>query len=215
MAEPLLSQISLFGTNFAPNGWAFCEGQLMAITSNASLYSLLGTAYGGDGRTTFGLPDYSGRIPIGEGMSQTGYNRVRGQKGGNNEVALTTATMPNHSHTASINTTSTGSLNGTPNSNVVVKCDNSAVTKPTPAGNVWGTLGSGGLYANAPGENEEMHPGAINVAVDLSPVTVDLDIQIDTVTVQNAGGGQPHENRSPFLGLSFCIATVGLFPSRN
>ena len=85
-SEPLIGQIMLFGGNFAPRGWAFCEGQLLAITSNQALFSVLGTTYGGDGRTTFGLPDLRGRAPIHHGTG-TGLPTSRlGQKRGGNLI---------------------------------------------------------------------------------------------------------------------------------
>jgi len=88
----------MFAGNFAPRGWAFCDGQLLAVSSNDALFSLLGTVYGGDGRTTFGLPDMRGRIPIhagtGPGLSQ----RRLGNKAGTENEILTTAQLPSHSH---------------------------------------------------------------------------------------------------------------------
>ncbi len=215
MADPFLSQISLFGCNYAPNGWAFCEGQVQAITQNQALYSLMGTAYGGDGRTSFALPDYRKRIPIGEGTSDYGYPRTRGQKGGFDSVTLSMNTMPVHTHDAIVNATTTGSIVGNPTANASVKCNNTAITSPDPKENVWGKLSGDGIYDNAPGDSDIMHGGAIEVSVDLSPVSVDLNIEIDTVTVDSAGGNQAHENRPPMLAVSYCIALVGVYPSRN
>lgn len=88
MSEPFIAEIRMFGGNFAPRGWAFCEGQLLAIDRNTALFSLLGTTYGGDGRTTFGLPDLRGRVPIqpGSGPGLTDYQL--GQRGGNEQDTL-------------------------------------------------------------------------------------------------------------------------------
>ena len=80
--EPFIGQVMLFAGNFAPRGWAFCEGQLMAISSNAALFSILGTTYGGDGRTTFALPDLRGRVPIGPGTGPGLPTYRLGQRGG-------------------------------------------------------------------------------------------------------------------------------------
>ncbi|PHS05405.1 MAG: phage tail protein [Kordia sp.] len=100
--EPFLAQIIMFGGNFAPRGWAFCQGQLLPISQNTALFSLLGTTYGGDGRTTFGLPDLSGRTPI-HAHQGAGLAPVRlGQKGGIEQVTLTTNELPSHSHTGAI-----------------------------------------------------------------------------------------------------------------
>lgn len=98
MSEPFLGEIRMFAGTFAPRGWAFCDGQLLAVSQNDALFSLFGTIYGGDGRTTFGLPDMRGRIPIhagtGPGLSQ----RRLGAEGGVEDVALTVNQLPAHSH---------------------------------------------------------------------------------------------------------------------
>ena len=100
MAEPYIGQIKLFAGNFAPRGWAFCDGQLLAVSNNDALFSLLGTIYGGDGRTTFGLPDLRGRIPVHQGDGPGLSNRRIGSKAGEESVTLTTNQLPPHSHTA-------------------------------------------------------------------------------------------------------------------
>ena len=98
MVNPFIGEVIMFGGNFAPRGWAFCDGQLLAISSNTALFSILGTTYGGDGRTTFALPDLRGRVVKGP-RNGPGLNDYRlGQKGGREEVTLTLSTMPNHSH---------------------------------------------------------------------------------------------------------------------
>lgn len=98
MSEPFLAEIRMVGFNFAPRGWAFCDGQLLPINQNQSLYSLLGTTYGGDGRTTFALPDLRGRTPIHFGTADSGSSYQLGQKSGEETHTLSTAEMPGHSH---------------------------------------------------------------------------------------------------------------------
>lgn len=95
MSEPFLAEVRMVGFNFAPRGWAFCDGQILPINQNQSLYSLLGTTYGGDGRTSFALPDLRGRTPIHRGDGHT-----LGQKGGAETVTLTAAEIAAHTHTA-------------------------------------------------------------------------------------------------------------------
>jgi microcystin-dependent protein len=93
MAEPFLSEIRIFGGNQAPKGWAYCNGQLLPINQNQALFSLLGTTYGGNGQTTFGLPNLRGRVPIHEGSGHT-----LGEAAGASAVTITQQTMPQHLH---------------------------------------------------------------------------------------------------------------------
>jgi len=99
MSEPFLAEVRMVGFNFAPRGWAFCDGQILPINQNQSLYSLLGTTYGGDGRTTFALPDLRGRTPIHVGRSNGGGDHRLGQKSGEETHTLAANEMPEHTHT--------------------------------------------------------------------------------------------------------------------
>ena len=96
--EPFVGEIRMFAGNFAPRGWAFCDGQLLSIPTNDALFSLFGTIYGGDGRTTFGLPDLRGRVPIGMGQGSGLSNRQLGTKLGEETVALSGSNWPSHTH---------------------------------------------------------------------------------------------------------------------
>ena len=117
MSEPFIAEIRMFGFNFAPMGWAFCNGQILPIQQNTALYSVIGAVYGGDGRTTFGLPNLQGSAPLDMGQGAGLTARTVGQKGGAANVTLTAAQMPTHTHAASAAST--------------------AGTVQTPAGNVW------------------------------------------------------------------------------
>jgi microcystin-dependent protein len=101
MSNPFLGEIRMFAGNFNPRGWAFCAGQLVPIAQNDALYALLGTTYGGDGITTFGLPDMRGRLPINQGQGPGLSNYVIGQMAGTESVTLTVTQMPAHSHSLS------------------------------------------------------------------------------------------------------------------
>ncbi len=109
MSEPFVGQITMFAGNFAPRSWAFCDGQLLAISQNNALFSLLGTVYGGDGRTTFGLPDLRGRIPIHAGNGPGLSPRQLGAKAGTENVTATVNQLPSHSHDPAQATTAVGS----------------------------------------------------------------------------------------------------------
>lgn len=115
MSEPFVGEIRMFAGNFAPRGWAFCDGQLLAVSQNDALFSLFGTIYGGDGRTTFGLPDMRGRIPIHAGQGPGLSPRRLGSKAGAEKVTLTVNQLPSHSHT--VNAVSTSATETGPGAN--------------------------------------------------------------------------------------------------
>jgi microcystin-dependent protein len=153
VTEAYIGSIVLFAGNFAPRGWAFCQGQLLPIAQNAALFSILGTTYGGDGRTTFALPDLRGRGPIGTGQGPGLTNVTLGQQVGSEQVTLTVNQMPAHSH--------------------LVACNSSAGGNADPAGNVPGNAGglsAPKVYANAATAN--MAPTMISAAGGNQPVSV-------------------------------------------
>ncbi len=117
MSEPFLAQIQIFGFNFAPQGWALCAGQIMAISQNTALFSLLGTTYGGDGKTNFALPNLKGRVPIHSGQGPGLTLRDLGEQAGEEFVTLLTSEIPAHNHSAT--------------------CNPAVGTSYDPAGNVW------------------------------------------------------------------------------
>ena len=115
MSEPFLAEVRMVGFNFAPRGWAFCDGQILPINQNQSLYSLLGTTYGGDGRTSFALPDLRGRTPIHVGATEGTFHPL-GQKSGEETHTLSASEMPLHDH--SVEATTNASNNASPTNNV-------------------------------------------------------------------------------------------------
>lgn len=119
MSEPFLAEIRMVGFNFAPRGWAFCDGQILPINQNQSLYSLLGTTYGGDGRTSFALPDLPGRVPIHPGRSNGGEDHREGQKSGEETHTLSAAEMPQHQH--ALRASSSDADSGAPGGHVLAR----------------------------------------------------------------------------------------------
>ncbi|MEN0054285.1 MAG: tail fiber protein [Mucilaginibacter sp.] len=129
MDNPFLGTVSLFAGNFAPRGWALCNGQLMSIAQNSALFSLLGTTYGGDGITTFALPDLRGRAPIHWGQGPGLTNRELGEASGSENVTLVVTQMPQHNHIVSASTTT--ATQGSPAGNVLaVSTDPGAGSAP-------------------------------------------------------------------------------------
>lgn len=116
MSEPFIGEIRMFGGNFAPRGWAFCDGQLLSVSQNSALFSLLGTIYGGDGRITFGLPDLRGRVPMHPGSGSGLTPRVLGQKGGSE--SNTHSFLPISGDTAASGASNSAATGDNPENNV-------------------------------------------------------------------------------------------------
>ena len=189
MSEPFVGEIILVGFNFAPAGWALCNGQLLAIAENDTLFALIGTTYGGDGQTTFGLPDLRGRVPLGMGQGPGLSPYVIGQMAGVEGAGLTAGQMPLHTH--AIDTSAF-----TPR----MRCRSGAGNRPTPGGNVFASSTGATLPYGSGSPNANMNSGAIAFS--------------GAVNVANAGGSLPHENLQPYLALNFCISLFGIFPSQ-
>jgi microcystin-dependent protein len=111
MSDPFLGEIKLFAGNFAPYGWAFCDGQIMQIAQNSALFSILGTTYGGDGKTTFALPNLKGRIPLHFGQGPGITNHKLGEAFGSETATLAANQMPAHIHSATVKAANAGSTN--------------------------------------------------------------------------------------------------------
>lgn len=188
MSEPFLGEIRMFGGNFAPFGWAFCDGQLLSISDNDALFALLGTTYGGDGQTTFGVPDLRGRCPVGFG-SGPGLSTIGlGQVSGTENVSLLPSQIPPHSHGAQMPVAIPAVASST---NV-----QSAPAVTTTLGPVTGAGRAGTLYST-------------------DAATTSLAPFSSTVALTPTGGSQPMPVREPGLGTNFIIALQGIFPSRS
>jgi microcystin-dependent protein len=144
MSEPFIAEIRIFAGNFAPRGWAFCNGQLLPIAQNTALFSLIGTTYGGDGRTTTALPDLQGRAPMHPGTGPGLTNKQLGQAGGVDTVTLTESQMPGHNHI--------------PNGTTAVN------NSENPGGNTWGQHNTDNAYRETTVFNAPMHPDAIGTS---------------------------------------------------
>jgi microcystin-dependent protein len=195
MAEPFLGMLILVPYNFAPRGWAFCQGQILPIAQNTALFSLLGTTFGGNGQTTFALPDLRGRVPVGAGQGPGLSSVLLGEEGGNESKTLLITNLPPHNHSAS-----------PANLKATVHAVSVPGNKQDAVGNVFAKEAAGvtATYSNVPPPVGQPYP---------------LKMSDDAVTMSGftdpAGGGQPFDIHTPFLGMNYCIALEGIFPSRN
>lgn len=157
MASPFVAEIRIFPFNFAPRGWAFCNGQLMSISQNTALFSLVGTTYGGDGRTTFGLPNLQGSAPMHPGQGPGLSLHDLGEQSGSPTVALLQTEMPNHGHTVTAHGTPPPANAGTPNASVVL-ARSSGATAYTAAANLVGMNQSATAVAGSSSPHNNLMP---------------------------------------------------------
>ncbi|HEY0891903.1 MAG TPA: tail fiber protein [Cellvibrio sp.] len=193
MADPFMGEIRMFAGTYAPRGWAFCNGQLLAIASNSALFSLLGTNYGGNGTTTFGLPDLRGRMAVGTGSGPGLTPVVLGEVTGTENVNVLSTNVP--AVTAPVTTTAS----------VAIPVNITAGTTKTPAN----TMVLSTTSDTAAGAEVDLYSAGPGTTT-LQPFNVTATGQVSI-----PGGNQPLAIRNPLLGMNFIIALEGIYPSRN
>jgi len=194
MSDPFIGEIRMFAGTFAPRGWALCNGQLLSISQHTALFSILGTTYGGNGQTTFALPNLQSRSPVGTGTAAGLSSIALGEDNGVESVTLTISQMPAHSH--QVTETGSGSLQ-------VAGIGSNASTTPSATNNILGASAAGGSSSAA------IWSDKMNDSVSLAnPINANFIVQL-------AGGSEPFSIRNPYLGMNFIIALEGLYPVRN
>lgn len=190
--EPFIGEILMFGGNFAPRAWAFCDGQLMAISSNTALFSILGTTYGGDGRTTFALPDLRGRLPIHAGTGPGLSTRKLGARGGVEEYNMNILNMASHAHFADISTlTATAQIGVNTAAGTTNVINGNVLADATP------------LTPFIDEAEAGKHLGGVSAIVGGNAV------------IGNTGNSQPINNMAPYSCINYIIALFGTYPSRS
>ncbi|MBV7530967.1 phage tail protein [Chitinophaga sp. sic0106] len=196
--DTYIGSLLLFGGNFAIRGYMMCWGQIISIAQNTALFSLLGTTYGGNGQTTFALPDLRGRSPIGWGQGPGLGNYASGQLGGTESTTLTILNMPAHNHAGTIASASVS---------MAASAQPGTTNVPGP------TLVPAALPVIGGGPHPESIKGYAvpDTTTYMAPTT-----QVTgTVNVGIAGGSQPFSILNPYLAMTWLIANEGIFPSRN
>ena len=190
MAEAFIGEIRLLPYTFYPQGWYPCDGRLLPIQQYAPLFALLGNRYGGDGKTTFGLPDLRARVAVGTGDDPTDtFDPVLATHGGDNGVTLNTTTVPPHTH----------ALNAADAAAIGFRQE-----VATPTGNWF----SAPVLVKTTKGTEQTN------SFVTPPVSSTVTLNAATLSPYVATGG-PHENRQPYLSLQYCICFDGYFPARN
>ncbi|SDL79452.1 Microcystin-dependent protein [Pedobacter sp. ok626] len=184
--DAFVGTILAVGFNYSPRGWALCQGQLIPIQQNSALFALLGTTYGGDGQTTFGLPDLRGRVAVGMGTGPGLAPVVLGEKSGNQNMVLNLGHLPAHTHTV------TSKMN--------VSNANGTLVEPA----------AGNSLAAIKDINTDPAKG-----YSTSAPNVQLNAGTITNTVDTVGSNNQFSIQQPYLGVNYIIALEGIFPSRN
>lgn len=204
MAEPLVGQIQAFGFSYAPQDWNLCLGQLLQVSQNAALFSLLANRYGGDGQSTFALPDLRGRTAIGMGQGPGLSNHLLAAKGGAETATLTQANLATHTHIATVASGTKIGITGTLSASDSTSVNYSQA--PTPNAVLGAGTTSGGdtvaIYA----------PAGTTANVPLAGISISGSLGVGSITNSNTGGGMPFSILPPFLVLNFSIAISGVYP---
>ncbi|MCE2571196.1 phage tail protein [Motilimonas eburnea] len=200
MPVPFIGEVDLYGFNFVPQDWAECTGAVIPISQNQALYSLLGTMYGGDGRSTFALPDLRGKLAVSMGeMPGSQFNWKVGQKRGSETHTLTVQEMAEHAHVASF-TASGGSA-------VDIQVSTDAATQNVPTAGSYLAANAAQSFYGANSGTAPVSLGGISGGGGGKPE--------GTVTVLPTGSNRAFSIMEPIQVLNYCIAMQGIFPSRN
>ncbi len=210
--EAFIGTILPWPLNWAPVGWESCDGRLLNINQNQALFSLIGTTYGGDGRTNFALPDLRGRIPVGMGQQPGGSQFSPGNWGGAEKSILTANNMPAHSHAATLSNGSIGNGSCSVEVKLPANATNAAATDSSPDANCClGTANANSRPVNIYSTNAP-DKTLMNNSVTASGTVAGT--VTGTVTVAPNGGGQSFENMQPYLVVNYIICTQGYYPQR-
>jgi len=197
--EGTISEIRYFGPNWAPRSWFPCDGRLLAISQFTAFFSLIGTLYGGDGRTTFAVPDLRGRVPVGAGNGPGLTPRSNGQKGGTQAVTLNSLEIPAHNHTAVTSNPTVNSASAT------IRANTNGSSSTNPSGNYPAVDQAAPMYD--PSASGTMASDAVQISsINFNPINT---------TIGMTGGSQSHENMQPWTCLMPIICYQGIFPSRS
>jgi microcystin-dependent protein len=201
--EGTIGEVRMFAATFSPRNWAYCQGQLIAIRSNTALFSILGTQYGGDGVTTFALPNLASRAMVGTGQAAGFSSYENGEMTGSENVGLINAELPAHTHVPTV------AAGAAPTADVTLNGANGLAGQASPQGGLVGqdTAHNVSMYAST-GTTVAMDPGSIVVSKVVAP-------PVTGVTLAPAGNSVPHANIQPSLALNYIICLQGIFPSRN
>lgn len=209
--DPFVGEISYVAFNYAPDGWLQCDGQVLPVNQYNALFSLIGNTYGGNGSTTFALPDMRGRVPVHRGQHPGGSMFTLGQTGGAENTALTVNNLPAHNHTATATSVSTSAVAPGASATSTLKAVNSDADQKNAGGN---------SLANAKGLNSAYSAAAPNISMNAASIETTLSgLNIATTTSTNVsigstGNSQPFAIMQPYTVVNCIIAWQGIYPPR-
>ncbi len=207
--EDFIGIIKLFAGNFAPRQWAFCHGQLLPINQNTALFSILGTTYGGDGRTTFGLPDLRSRVPVGVGTG-AGLSTIQlGERFGREYSNLTTLQLPNHTHIASGKTVATQVPLA---SELMVSSAEATMHTPIAGASL---AASNEVNGRGTDPTQTYNTATPDIALNDLSTMANIPALDVNITVNPAGQSQPVYHSQPSYGMNYIICMQGIFPPRS
>lgn len=217
-AEPKIGDIEMVAYHFVPRGYFSCTGGVVSIASQSAMFSLLGTSYGGDGRTTFGLPDFRGRAAVGDGFGPGLTARVQGNRYGSEYNVLTVAQLPSHNHLAVADAQATTAVAGFAGT-LTVNAKNGLGDTDDAEGAYWATgeLVNGRVTtpvtkAYSTTSDVQMAAGAVQISGTFHQAQTAVQVKVD---VENTGGSRPIYNSQPSSVTKFVIANIGLYPTRS
>jgi microcystin-dependent protein len=217
-AEPKIGDIEMVAYHFVPRGYFACTGAFISIASESAMFSLLGTAYGGDGRATFGLPDFRGRAVVGDGYGPGLTARVQGNRFGSEYNVLTVSQLPPHNHLAAAEAQATTAVAGFAGT-LTVNAKNGLGDTDDAEGAYWATgeLVDGRVTtpvtkAYSTTSDVQMAADAVQLSGTFHQAQTDVQVKVG---VQNTGGAAPVYNSQPSSVTKFVIANIGLYPSRS
>lgn len=216
MYDGYVGEIRCFAGDFEPVGWLFCDGRQLQVSDYPALYSIIGQIYGGEGASSFNLPDLRGRMIVSTGQGEQLSKRELAEKGGDEEVLLDVSQIPSHSHAANYDSGKIYSVERDIEMSALMQVNNSSGDKTVPGGNFLAADGSFAGNYSADTDKTTLHEEAISFEPDILEINNLNVTQQPEFDINYSGNSEPHENMPPYIVLNFLICVEPpYFPQRS